>query len=400
MRLWILKDSEQLPLIEGAKQMRAGMLAEIAQSRGHQVEWWCSTTNHMKKALYAEHDQTVTLPSGVLLRMLHAGFYTRNLSVARLLHHRRLAKRWRSMAEAVEQTPDLILVAYPIIEWVREALVYAKPRNIPVVVDVRDLWPDTFSHYAPPPLKPFVKLATYLLYPYAGRVLRQATAVTSMSKNVLHWALTKATRPVSENCRVFYIGTNLSDLTFERHTMPSSGETVHVCFLGTLGHTADLLTIAHAAKILADSKDPINITIAGDGDMMKPLCDYLQTHPGIYTLPGWLDKNSGLALLEKSDIALLTGNAEAMPNKFFDYVAAGLPIVCSLRGEAREYIEQHQLGRTCPAGDAAALAEAIRTVAKNLPAYKATVANVPKEHYSKQAIYTAFAEFLESQEKR
>ncbi|MFZ4541514.1 MAG: glycosyltransferase [Rickettsiales bacterium] len=396
MRIWILKDSEQLPLSPGTKQMRVGMLSEILQQRGHQVQWWCSTIHHMKKTLYADHDQDVSLANGVTLRMLHAGLYTRNLSIARILHHRRLAKRWRTIAEKSPETPEIIVVAYPIIEWVREALAYAKPRNIPVIVDVRDQWPDTFVDYAPRPLKPLVCFATCLLWPYAGKALREATRLTSMSSFVLRWALNKSKRTDGEKCGIFYLGTNLSDGGFAHAGEPAPGEPIRACFLGTLGHTADVMSTATAAKMLHDQHIPIHITIAGDGDLMPTLREALQG-TDLYSLPGWLDKNAGRALLENNHIAILSGHAEAMPNKFFDYVAAGLPIVCSLRGEVREYIEQHKLGRTCPSGNPEALAAAIRDVAEHLPEYRTAVANVPPEHYSKQAIYTDFAEFLEKE---
>ena len=395
MKIWILKDSEQLPLAPGAKQMRVGMLAETLAGRGHAVRWYCSTFHHRAKTLYAEADKEITLPTGVVVQMLHAGTYRSNLSLARILHHRRLAKRWREHAERSTETPDLILVAYPIIEWVREAQAYARPRGIPVVVDVRDQWPDTFADYAPPALKPLVRLGVALLYPYAGRMLREADYLTSMSTNVLGWAIQKSGRSDGDRCRVFYLGTELSEGEEITRVPAPPGAPVRVSFLGSLGHTADVLTIAETAKLLADSGTPIHITIAGDGEMMENL-RALQGDPERFSLPGWMDTASARALLRITDIALLTGHNEAMPNKFFDYLAAGLPIVCSLRGECREYVEAHGLGRTCPSGDAAALAEAIRMVAADLPRYRAACAKVPPAHYAKRAIYTAFAEFLET----
>jgi glycosyltransferase involved in cell wall biosynthesis len=335
------------------------------------------------------------LPSGVELQMIHAGSYVRNLSFARIRHHRRLAKRWRMQAEHSTERPDLILVAYPIIEWVHEALQYAKPRSIPVVVDVRDQWPDTFADYAPRPLKPLVRLAVWLLYPYAARILGEANYLTSMSGHVLSWAIKKSGRNDGDRCRVFYLGTELSEGGAIARTVTPPDAPVRVSFLGSLGHTADILTIAEAATLLTKNGAPLRFTIAGDGEMMQTL-RALQGSPEHFALPGWMDTEAARALLRDTDIALLTGHNEAMPNKFFDYLAAGLPIVCSLRGECREYVEAHGLGLTCPSGDAPALAEAIRKVAADLPRYRSALAQVPPAHYAKHAIYTAFAEFLES----
>ena len=50
----------------------------------------------------------------------------------------------------------------------------------------------------------------------------------------------------------------------------------------------------------------------------------------------------------------------ARPNKLFDYMAAGLPIVVNMDGEARSIVEDAHAGVYIPAEDALALANAIR----------------------------------------
>lgn len=402
MKVWILKDSEPLPLSPAVKPLRAAMLTEALVARGHEVRWWCSTISHFHKTREAEagHYTIENARGSYAVQRIEAGLYQRNLSVARLLHHRRLAKRWRMVAEQSLETPDIILCAYPMIEWVGEALAYAKPRGIPVVVDVRDQWPDTFVNYAPPLLKPFVWLAAKILYPTVPAFFRNPKALTSMSTPVLRWALDKAQRPEGPDTRIFYLGTSLSQ-TLKQSTRISlaTDKPTRCLFLGTLGHTADVLTIAAAARTLHEAGENIQITIAGDGDYMEALRNAIQGLPNI-TLAGWCDTKEAAKLLSDSDIALLTGHNEAMPNKFFDYVAAGLPIVCSLRGEVREYITTHRLGACCPSGDGAALAQAIKVVRDHYGECAAAVQSVPASDYACDAIYETFAEFLENQARR
>ncbi len=227
------------------------MLTEALMARGHAVRWWCSTISHFHKTREAEagHYTLTNAKGSYVVQRIEAGLYARNLSLARLLHHRRLAKRWRLVAEQSLETPDLILCAYPMIEWAGEALAYAKPRGIPVVVDVRDQWPDTFVNYAPPLLKPFVWLAAKILYPNVPTLFRQPKALTSMSAPVLRWALDKAQRPEGPDTRIFYLGTSLSQ-TVQQSTRASlpADHPMQCLFLGTLGHTADVLTIANTAR--------------------------------------------------------------------------------------------------------------------------------------------------------
>jgi glycosyltransferase involved in cell wall biosynthesis len=55
------------------------------------------------------------------------------------------------------------------------------------------------------------------------------------------------------------------------------------------------------------------------------------------------------------------GNAEvALPNKLFDYLHAGLPVVVSDCRAMAEFVHRYRVGRTFAAGDAEALAAALR----------------------------------------
>ena len=51
------------------------------------------------------------------------------------------------------------------------------------------------------------------------------------------------------------------------------------------------------------------------------------------------------------------------PNKVFDYMAAGKPVILAIDGVIRELVEQASAGIAVPPGDAAALAQAIRQLA-------------------------------------
>jgi len=51
------------------------------------------------------------------------------------------------------------------------------------------------------------------------------------------------------------------------------------------------------------------------------------------------------------------------PNKVFDYMAAGRPVVLAIGGVIRDVVEQAGAGIPVPPGDAPALAEAIRSLA-------------------------------------
>ncbi|MBV9863533.1 MAG: glycosyltransferase [Alphaproteobacteria bacterium] len=79
-----------------------------------------------------------------------------------------------------------------------------------------------------------------------------------------------------------------------------------------------------------------------------------------------------------ADIGLIPmehyGNADvSLPNKLFDYIQAGLPIVSSDTGNIRKLVEDWPVGRLFPARDVEALAGAIGTVLADPMPYKAAL---------------------------
>ncbi len=67
-----------------------------------------------------------------------------------------------------------------------------------------------------------------------------------------------------------------------------------------------------------------------------------------------------IAILKPLDVYKTT-----YPNKVFDYMAAGRPVVLAIDGVIRQVIEEAGAGVFVPPGDAAALAAAIRRLAAN-----------------------------------
>jgi glycosyltransferase involved in cell wall biosynthesis len=53
------------------------------------------------------------------------------------------------------------------------------------------------------------------------------------------------------------------------------------------------------------------------------------------------------------------------PNKVFDYMAAGRPVILAIDGVIREVVEEAQAGVFVPPGDPSALADAIQMLANN-----------------------------------
>ncbi|MBE0655634.1 MAG: glycosyltransferase family 4 protein [Bacteroidales bacterium] len=110
--------------------------------------------------------------------------------------------------------------------------------------------------------------------------------------------------------------------------------------------------------IIADQRD-IRLVIAGDGDVLKSLkqkVDFLDLSGNVYftgKIPPSRLKNLtrqaklGVSLEKKSNLNYYY----SLPNKIFDYIQAGIPVLCSGFPEMKEIIRIYGTGRTVDPGN-------------------------------------------------
>ena len=88
----------------------------------------------------------------------------------------------------------------------------------------------------------------------------------------------------------------------------------------------------------------------------------------------------------------------SLPNKPFEFMAAGKPVVSSLEGEFREILESNQIGIHYRSDDAAALERALRalrTAPENGAAMGTRARTLFRERYTPQRIYSELVKALE-----
>jgi ribosomal protein S18 acetylase RimI-like enzyme len=142
---------------------------------------------------------------------------------------------------------------------------------------------------------------------------------------------------------------------------------VWAVFAGTLGQNYDVETLLRASALLGERAPQVKIVIAGEGPLLPRVRQFVRDHAShnvIYigkippeTLPG---------LYAKCDIGLCAyrpGSTVALPDKAHDYMAAGLPMVSSLKGELERLLQTRRIGIQYAAGDARSLAASLELLA-------------------------------------
>jgi glycosyltransferase involved in cell wall biosynthesis len=359
VRVWLFKDGEALPVETGSRRMRMAMLADALRRDGHDVHWFHSTFLHGPKRLFVDQDVQHSVAPGLTLHLIHAGGFRDNISFERYRFHRRYARRLRAHCMALPR-PDVIVCAFPLIEVASWVVPFARTAGIPVVVDVRDCWPDTIVDVFPPVIRPLARAALDGDFRRTRAVMAEATAVTAMSNGVLRWALSHARRTPRPGDRVFPIGfpglpaAHESALTAALQPWLPALRAKHLfTYVGTFGRTYDVELIVDAARELAPTDNvphAAHFVLAGSGPRLDHVRRKAHGLPNV-TVTGWLDQPDIRALLARSYAGLLpwAGLDDAMPNKFFEYIAAGLPVLSSAAGELAALVEREHVGISFPA---------------------------------------------------
>lgn len=365
MNIWVIKDGEVLPLESGASTMRTGMLADELVGRGHTVTWWASTFCHQTKRRLFHRDTTVEVRPRFGLRLLDGGEYHRNISLRRVVHHRLVGRRFAQIARTMPR-PDVIVAALPTIDLAYEAARYSRRAGVPLIMDVRDPWPESLVDKCAPAVQGLTRLLLAPEYRRAATALNAATAVAAISPGCLQWGLQVAGRARSEHDSVFFIGRQTHMPGREPGPRMTellariAGKVVFV-YVGTFGHSYQLGLIAEAAAALSQQgHSGAHFVLAGEGHQ-RPALERRAEGLGNLTVTGWLNRDELAALLAASSVGLvpLLSVPQAFSNKIFEYMSAGLPMLTSLRGETGDLIARHQLGRLYTAGDVRSFCDSV-----------------------------------------
>jgi glycosyltransferase involved in cell wall biosynthesis len=405
MLIWLIKDGETLPIQPGTRAMRTGMLADELLARGHSVVWWSSTFSHPMKSLLHDRDAEIVIKPGLHLRLLHAGSYKRNISLERRRHHRLLARRFREAA-ASATAPDAIVCAFPIIDVACEAVRYGEGQEVPVVLDIRDLWPDTLVEKMPRGLRAPVRAMLRSEYRKTALALRGADSIVSISNGCLRWGLRFANRSQTEWDRVFFTSypepgeadtepsARLSDL------MTWANGKVLFTFVGTFGHSYQLQLVCDVAeRALTKQVGEAVFALAGTGQQFGKLSRRAKSLSNM-RLTGWLDRDDLTYLLRHSHVGLLPCDhvEDAMPNKAFEYMSMGLPIVSSLVGEFEQFLADNEAGFSYRCGDVERLFSHVAILARDPNLRRKLAANSRsafERNFRPRTIYGEYAEHIE-----
>lgn len=422
MLIWNIKVSEPVPwLPEEADQrlFRAGLFDKALREAGHQTLWISNAfSHHTKSPRDVPKNQLLRPhPDGPDMVFLESRGYRSNMGFARFHDHWVQARAWRRLALTLPR-PDLIFCAYPTLDLCAAAVDFAKENGIPIVIDVRDLWPDVI--YERLGRLPFVgRIAgRRWLLPYermSYHVLRNATALTGVGRGMVEWAQNRAQRP-NDACardRHFYQsqpdpintaakGEDLRRFWRERG-LDVDAQVVRIVWGGTLYPSIDAQTLFDGLALLPEPlRTRTEVVICGIGPL-GPAFEKASASLPMIRLMDWVPAEQLMGLLMHSDAGLMNyfnrfDFQRSIPNKVVDYAAAGLPIITGVQGELRNLAGDSGAVVPYAVGDRVSMVAALEQIHANASTGSRGAGpsrRLFEDNFESQHVMQAFTAFIE-----
>jgi glycosyltransferase involved in cell wall biosynthesis len=248
-------------------------------------------------------------------------------------------------------------------------------RGKPFVFEVRDLWPEL------PRAMGVIRnpLVLWMMGALEWASYRSAHRLVGLSPGIVDGIVHKG---VSRD-RIAMVPNGCDLEIFSADLAPWRPAAVRptdlmAVFAGTHGIANGLDAVLNAAAELKQrGRGDIKLVLIGQGKLKADLQARAQReglNNVIFHEP--VNKARLAGLMAATDLGLQAlANVPAFyygtsPNKFFDYIAAGLPVLNNYPGWLAEMIEEHQCGFAVPADDPAAFADALERAALDRSALK------------------------------
>jgi glycosyltransferase involved in cell wall biosynthesis len=355
MNVWILQTGEPLHIDgDSPRPMRAMNLSDKLVDSGHNVVLWSSSFNHQQKTFRSDSYTTYKVHERLEIRLIPSCGYQRHIGIARLFDHFQLAINLKKILKKEQCLPDIAFIGYPPIETASVMSQWLRRRKIPMVLDVKDLWPSMFVDVFPKVIQPFARVLFHPYFYLAKKTINNSTGISTMAPAFLKWVLNFSNRERSTQDKVFRLTSekgqvNNTELLKAREWWGLQGineTSPKVLFVGTFMSVFDFDPVIDAARNLPNCQ----FVLCGDGDYLNGVKIKAKGLDNVL-FPGWVDRPKVESLANMSLASLAPyKNIENFivntPNKIVDSLLLELPILSPLGGEVESLIKDHNVGFT------------------------------------------------------
>lgn len=382
-------------------------LANMLCEQGYSVDLYTSSFNHWEKA-QREKNSVMAIQGKVPYKIVLAyePGYKKNVDIRRVLSHKKLAKNLLiKLEERHKKYPyDLLYVIIPDNKLAADVSEFGNKNNIPVIVDVEDLWPEGMEQVLPIP-KIIGNIVFSSLRRNAKKAYRYADAYVGTSDEFRDEPLKYGEGDGKQRITV-YVGCDLD--VFDKGVEQFSDDIIKepnefwVIYTGTLGSSYDISTLVRAAQMIKEQGyDNIKFKILGGGPLREQFENIAREKPCEVEFLGYVQYEKMAAYLSKSDITVnsfVKSAPQSIVNKVGDYLAAGKPMINTLSSpEFRKKVETDGFGVNVEAENVSAMVMAIKNIYEDHNAYKKMEKNARKiaeEQFDRKRAYIVISSLI------
>lgn len=330
---------------------------------GHCVSMISGTMEDVGDRIGIQGESMKVDVDGIDVHYINAPYANRLSFWQRVAVFRLFAKRAQRVVESLR--PDLVFATSTPLTVGDPARKAAKSLGVPFVFEVRDLWPElpiAMGIIRNPALKWYLRHMERRIYRAASHCIALSPGMKEGIAETGYPAERISIIPNAADLELFK-----PERTLPREEWLGDVSQCRFVFSGAHGEANGLDALIDAAvELKRRGEEGIQFICVGYGKL-KPRLIERSKREGVDDRVLWVDpvpKKQLARLLPTFDVGLmLLKNIPAFyrgtsPNKFFDYIASGLPVLNNYPGWLAGMIEDNDFGKVTPPDDAMAFADA------------------------------------------
>lgn len=359
MKIWIISVGEPLPIDgKNTRLRRMGNLAECISENGHHVEWFSVSFDHYKKIQRCSKDSEILIKDNYKMHIIRTNGYKKNISISRIIQHKLSGRNIYKKMFKLEK-PDIIIASMEPLEVSYVVSKYGVENSVPVVIDVRDLWPEIYYEVIPPKMHFILEFYMKICRRTLRKTMSNAYSIVGLSKSFLEYGLKFANRKQENQDRVFPIAYPNYKYSTYKDTLNKywvgynfNEKDFLIVFFGNFGKQFDFENIIEASKLLLKN-DKIKFVLCGTGVQLENIKK--RTDKNVI-FPGWIEKDQILSLAANASVGIAPyinsiNYTQNTPNKFGEYLSASLPILVSVPGDMENLLIKNECGYSYKSGE-------------------------------------------------
>lgn len=308
---------------------RMRLVREVMEMQGFDCTYITSDFSHGPKAY-----ENVSISNSIVI---HAKPYQKNLSVQRLRSHYCFAKE--AFKEVEKLNPDLVFSMIPPNSLSHQARKYKKKHpNTKIILDLYDLWPETFPNSK---AKQLLKIPFSFWGNLRNRGLRDADLITT---ECMLYQSVLADHLKGKKTRFLPVCRPAVTATGEHHLSETELE---ICYLGSINNIIDIAMISKTLGELNQHKK-VTLHIIGDGESRQNLIDSVEARGVSVVFHGKIfDSAAKQQIFDRCHFGINIMKSSVcvgLTLKSLDYFAGGLPILNTIGGDTESIVEEYGIG--------------------------------------------------------